>query len=92
MIASAIGSIRLVKYTAPSSGRADTEATHDELGAGHPVLMVRTNRGEFVLDNKTEAILPWSQTPYTYVKREGDADSHWVSLGGRTSPVATANR
>jgi predicted transglutaminase-like cysteine proteinase len=64
----------------------------DELGAGHAVLMVRTDRGEFVLDNKTDAILPWSQTPYTYVKREGDADGHWVLLGGRTSPVGTANR
>jgi predicted transglutaminase-like cysteine proteinase len=64
----------------------------DELGAGHAVLMVRTDHGEFVLDNKTDAVLPWSQTPYTYVKREGDANGDWVSLGGRTSPVATANR
>ena len=62
----------------------------DEIGAGHAVLMVRTDRGEFVLDNKTVAVLPWSQTPYTYVKREGDADENWVSLGRRTSPVATA--
>jgi predicted transglutaminase-like cysteine proteinase len=64
----------------------------DETGAGHAVLMVRTDRGEFVLDNQTDAVLPWSQTPYTYVKREGDADGSWVSLGGRTSPVATAGR
>jgi predicted transglutaminase-like cysteine proteinase len=34
----------------------------DEDGAGQAVLMVRTNRGELVLDNKTEAVLPWSET------------------------------
>jgi predicted transglutaminase-like cysteine proteinase len=64
----------------------------DETGAGHAVLMVRTDRGEFVLDNKTDTVLPWSLTPYTYVKREGDSDGKWLSLGERTLPTATAGR
>jgi predicted transglutaminase-like cysteine proteinase len=64
----------------------------DEKGEGHAVLMVRTDRGDFVLDNKTNAVLPWHQTGYVYVKREGQAGLGWVSLGGATSPVATANR
>ena len=63
----------------------------DEDGAGHAVLMVRTNRGELVLDNKTDAVLPWSETAYTSVKREGETQGKWVSLGGRTSPSVTAN-
>jgi predicted transglutaminase-like cysteine proteinase len=64
----------------------------DEKREGHAVLMVRTDRGDFVLDNKTNAILPWHQTGYVYVKREGQDGAAWVSLGGVTSPVFTANQ
>jgi len=64
----------------------------DEKGEGHAVLMIRTDRGDFILDNKTSAVLPWHQTGYVYVKREGQAGLGWVSLGGATSPTATANR
>lgn len=64
----------------------------DEEGAGHAVMMVRTNRGDFILDNKRNAILPWHKTGYTYIKREGDEGTTWASLGGRTSPTMTANQ
>jgi predicted transglutaminase-like cysteine proteinase len=64
----------------------------DEKREGHAVLMIRTDRGDFVLDNKTSSILPWHQTGYLYVKREGQDGSAWVSLGGATSPTVTANR
>ena len=64
----------------------------DEQGEGHAVLMVRTDRGDFVLDNKTSAVLPWNQTGYVFVKREGQDDTAWASLGGIGSPVTTANR
>jgi predicted transglutaminase-like cysteine proteinase len=64
----------------------------DDLGEGHAVLMIRTDRGDYILDNKTSAVLPWRDTGYTYVKREGQESTAWVSLGGVGSPVATANR
>jgi predicted transglutaminase-like cysteine proteinase len=64
----------------------------DEEGAGHAVMMVRTTRGDFILDNKHNAILPWHRTNYVYIKREGDEGSAWASLGGRTSPTMTANQ
>jgi predicted transglutaminase-like cysteine proteinase len=64
----------------------------DELGEGHAVLMVRTDRGDFILDNKLQSVLPWEQTGYVFVKREGHDSTAWVSLGGLTSPVTTANR
>jgi predicted transglutaminase-like cysteine proteinase len=64
----------------------------DELGEGHAVLMARTDRGDYVLDNKTNAVLPWERTGYTFIKREGQDGTAWVSLGGRSSPVTTANR
>ena len=31
----------------------------DEKGEGHAVLMIRTNRGDLILDNKTNAVQPW---------------------------------
>lgn len=62
----------------------------DEENAGHAVLMVRTDRGDFILDNKRNAILPWSQTGYVYVKRESQLRTGWTSLGGtQTSTVAS---
>lgn len=64
----------------------------DEQNEGHAVLMVRTDQGDYILDNKTSAILPWSETNYVYVKQEGSSSQEWVSLGGVTSPTTTANR
>ncbi|MGU3539740.1 transglutaminase-like cysteine peptidase [Methylobacterium sp. A54F] len=64
----------------------------DERGEGHAVLTLITDRGDYVLDNKTNAILPWSQTGYTFIKRESQDAVAWASLGGVTSPTVTANR
>jgi predicted transglutaminase-like cysteine proteinase len=63
----------------------------DEQGAGHAVLMVRTDRGDFVLDNKRDAVLSWNKTGYVYLRREGDVGRAWVSLGGPRALVTTAN-
>jgi predicted transglutaminase-like cysteine proteinase len=64
----------------------------DEKGEGHAVLTLVTDRGDLVLDNKTNAILPWHRTGYVFIKRESQDAVAWVSLGGVTSPVTTANR
>jgi predicted transglutaminase-like cysteine proteinase len=64
----------------------------DEKREGHAVLTIRTDRGDYILDNKTNAVLPWQQTGYVYVKRESQAGLGWASLGGATSPAMTANR
>lgn len=64
----------------------------DEQGEGHAVLMIRTDEGDIVLDNKRSSILPWHQTGYVFIKREGQDGRDWVSLGERSSPATTANR
>ncbi|NEU11388.1 transglutaminase-like cysteine peptidase [Methylobacterium sp. BTF04] len=64
----------------------------DEIGEGHAVLMVRTDRGDLILDNKTNAVLSGPRTGYIFVKREGQDGMAWVTLnGGAAPPVATAN-
>ena len=64
----------------------------DELGAGHAVLMVRTNRGDYILDNKRAAVLSWQETGYRYVKREGSEGAAWVWLGNQAAPMVTATK
>lgn len=64
----------------------------DEVGEGHAVLMLRTDRGDLILDNKRDALLSWHETGYTYIKRESQDRIGWTSLGGATSPTVTAAR
>jgi predicted transglutaminase-like cysteine proteinase len=53
----------------------------EQNGAGHAVLMVRTDRGDLVLDNQDGRILVWNQTPYQFLKRQSQADAgRWVDL------------
>lgn len=63
----------------------------DETGSGHAVLTVRTNRGDVVLDNKTEKIQLWTETAYTYLKRQSTRDPNTWDLieDSRTSLVGS---
>lgn len=64
----------------------------DEENAGHAVLMIRTDRGDFILDNKRNAVLPWGQTGYVFVKRESELRTGWTSLGGAQTPTVASIR
>jgi predicted transglutaminase-like cysteine proteinase len=58
----------------------------DEKGEGHAVLVLVTDRGDFVLDNKEKAVLAWHRTGYVFIKRESQEKVGWTSLGGVTGP------
>jgi predicted transglutaminase-like cysteine proteinase len=64
----------------------------DKKGDGHSVLTVRTNRGELILDNQVEWILPWAETGYQFTKRQSQHDPNaWVALGDpRPTPYVSA--
>ena len=63
----------------------------DLKGEGHAVLTVKTDKGEFILDNQEDQILLWSETSYHFVKRQSQADQNvWVSLGDNRPAFATA--
>ena len=68
----------------------------DEKGLGHAVLTVRTDRGDFVLDNMRDDIRAWNATGYTFIKRQSqDNPQLWVSLtnrGIRVSRTTAANK
>jgi predicted transglutaminase-like cysteine proteinase len=60
-------------------------------GEGHAVLTVKTDKGEYILDNLTDKILLWSETPYHYYKRQSQTDPNtWVSLDDTHDPSAVA--
>ena len=60
-------------------------------GDGHAVLTVKTDKGEFILDNQNEDILLWSDTSYRFVKRQSQHDPNvWVALGDPRPTISTA--
>lgn len=65
----------------------------DNLGEGHAILTVTTDRGDLVLDNRRQEILSWTRTGYSFVKRQSAVmQNAWVSLGAPQETVATASR
>jgi predicted transglutaminase-like cysteine proteinase len=63
----------------------------DKKGDGHAVLTVRTDRGDFILDNQAEDVLLWSETGYRFVKRQSQGNpSHWVALEDARPAMSTA--
>jgi predicted transglutaminase-like cysteine proteinase len=63
----------------------------DQRGDGHAVLTVKTDKGEFILDNQNQEILLWSDTNYRFVKRQSQTNPNvWVSLGDTRPATSTA--
>jgi len=63
----------------------------DKKDEGHAVLTVKTDKGDFILDNQAENVALWSDTGYRFVKRQSQTDPNvWVSLGDPHAATATA--
>ncbi|WP_045684621.1 transglutaminase-like cysteine peptidase [Martelella endophytica] len=80
---------RLMKAGLPASDLLITVVRKPN-GEGHAVLTLRTTKGDYILDNLNDIILPWTETPYTYLKRQASFDSgRWVKIEtGTDLPVA----
>jgi len=62
-------------------------------GDGHSVLTVKTNRGEFVLDNLSNEMRPWTRVPYRFVKRQSQQNQNaWVAIAPATSAPLYVSR
>ena len=60
-------------------------------GNGHTILTVKTDKGDFILDNMVGEIRLWDTTGYKFVKRQSQSDPNvWVSVGPATMPATTA--
>ncbi len=61
-------------------------------GDGHAVLTVRTSRGDFILDNLEPRVLAWTETEYTYLKRQSERNSGaWVAVDDSRGAVAVGS-
>lgn len=50
-------------------------------GEGHAVLTVRTDKGDFVLDNLTNSVRQWDETGYRFLKRQAtNHTGRWVTI------------
>jgi predicted transglutaminase-like cysteine proteinase len=65
------------------SPRALLMAVVWDKNAGHAVLVVHTTRGDYILDNLSNKVRVWSETPYRFVKRQSPRDlKQWVYIDG----------
>ncbi|KAF0232058.1 MAG: hypothetical protein FD175_253 [Beijerinckiaceae bacterium] len=83
---------RLIKAGYPAQTLLIT-VVRDQKGDGHAILTVKTDRGDFVLDNQVGKILAWKDTGYRFIKRQSDENPvRWVSLGGVDTGTVAASR
>src|SRR5271165_4197071 len=53
----------------------------DHHNMGHTILTVRTDKGDFILDNPTDNILSWNETGYRFLKRQSQEDPNvWLAI------------
>ncbi|ARN83531.1 transglutaminase [Methylocystis bryophila] len=53
----------------------------DHHNMGHTILTVRTDKGDFILDNLTDEILSWDETGYHFLKRQSQEDPNvWLAI------------
>ena len=63
----------------------------DENNEGHAVLTVKTNGGEFILDNLSDEVKPINRVAYRLMKRQSQQDPNvWVALGPSAAPVVAS--
>lgn len=49
-------------------------------GEGHAVAIARTDRGDFVLDNRHRKVMAYDKLPYRWIAMEDYANKGWVRI------------
>ena len=53
----------------------------DDRQEGHAVLMLATSEGDFILDNRRDGVRRWTDSDYTFLKRQSPRDPRdWQAL------------
>lgn len=53
----------------------------DEKGEGHAILTITTDAGDYVLDNRVDDVLRWSDSHYKFLKRQSHNNPlQWIAL------------
>lgn len=81
----------LIRAGLPASALLIT-VVRDRKGDGHAILTVKTDRGDYILDNENDEIRLWHVTGYRFVKRQSQDDpNRWVTIGPASAPAAVAS-
>ena len=60
-------------------------------GEHHLVAVVRASGGDLVLDNLTDRIMPWFQTPYQWLRIQTPGNpTYWASISGQNAEPVLA--
>lgn len=62
-------------------------------GEGHSILTIKTNHGDYVLDNLSDTVKPWAEAPYRFVKRQSQENENiWVAIAPMDAGRGFASR
>jgi predicted transglutaminase-like cysteine proteinase len=62
-------------------------------GEGHAVLTIKTDKGDYILDNLTDRVRNWNRTGYTFLKRQADTlPGRWVTIIGSKNILVSSLR
>ena len=71
---------KLIESGFPKSALLIT-VVKEQNGDGHSVLTVKTDRGDYVLDNLNNQVRLWNKTNYRFVKRQSQISPNiWVAI------------
>jgi predicted transglutaminase-like cysteine proteinase len=80
----------LIKQGVPANNLLIT-VVRQKNGDGHAVLAVRTNRGDFILDNLEGKIKSWEKTGYRFLKRQSDFNAvKWVAVEDNRQTIVSS--
>jgi predicted transglutaminase-like cysteine proteinase len=81
---------RLIEQGWPKSALLMTVVKQAD-GEGHAVLMVRTDRGDLILDNQDSVVRDWKDSPYRFLKRQSQqSPAQWVAISDTRPNVIVA--
>lgn len=62
-------------------GTLNVAICKDRSGSGHAVLFARLTDGDWVMDNQTSDVLPWSRVPYEWLEMSVDGSfDNWTDI------------
>ena len=83
---------KLIESGFPKSALLIT-VVKEQNGDGHSVLTVKTDRGDYVLDNLNNQVRLWNKTNYRFVKRQSQENQNvWVAIAPSDAASRYAQR
>jgi predicted transglutaminase-like cysteine proteinase len=61
-------------------------------GEGHAILTVKTDKGDYILDNLVNTVRPWDVTGYDFFSRQSQENPNvWLAIGSQAVMIAQSH-